>query len=121
MASTIDWVRSRSTIWVVAATPTSAARRVSSISSQSSSVSFSRARTVSSPRPREDCERASRERSRTSRPADGGGVSKTSPGSGSAGGSSTAGASGGSSGDRRAGGASARGGASAVGPAAGAG
>src|SRR4051794_41884580 len=67
----------------------SAARRVSSTSSQSSSVSFSRASTVSSPRPSEDCERASRERRRTSRPADGGGVSKTRPGSGSAGGSST--------------------------------
>ena len=60
-------------------TPTSAARRVSSTSSQSSSVSFSRASTVSRPRPSEDCERASRERSRTSRPADGGGVSKTEP------------------------------------------
>ena len=91
VASTIDWVRSRSTICVVAARPTSAASRVSSTSSQSSSVSFSRASTVSRPRPREDCERARRERSRTSRPADGGGVSKTSPGSGSAGGSSTAG------------------------------
>src|SRR6476661_161136 len=91
VASTIDFVRSRSTIWVVAATPTSAARRTSSSSSQSSSVSFSRVRTVSSPRPSEDCDRASRERSRTSRPADGGGVSKASPGSGSAGGSSTVG------------------------------
>ena len=91
VASTSDLVRSRSTIWVVAATPTSAASRSSSTSSQSSSVSFSRASTVSRPRPREDCDRASRERSRTSRPADGGGVSKISPGSGSAGGSSTAG------------------------------
>src|SRR4051794_12964294 len=91
VASTSDLVRSRSTIWVVAATPTSAARRSSSTSSQSSSVSFSRARTVSRPRPSEDCDRASRERSRTRRPADGGGVSKVSPGSGSAGGSSTVG------------------------------
>src|SRR5919112_739458 len=91
VASTIDWVRSRSTICWVAATPTSAASRVSSTSSQSSSVSRSRARTVSRPRPRFDWERASRDRSFTSRPADGGGVSKTRPGSGAAGGGSTSG------------------------------
>src|SRR4051794_14943128 len=91
VASTIDWVRNRSTIEVVAATPTSAVSSVSSTSSQSSSVSFSRPSTVSRPRPREDWDRARRERSRTSRPAEGSGVSKTSPGSGSAGGSSTSG------------------------------
>ncbi|CAM5342249.1 hypothetical protein SCYAM73S_02538 [Streptomyces cyaneofuscatus] len=54
------------------ATPTSAVRRVSSISSQVSSSRLSRT-AASSPLPSEFCERASRARSRTSRPSVGSG------------------------------------------------
>ena len=55
--------------------PTSAVSRASSISSHASSSSFSRDSTDSRPRPSAFCERASRARSRCSRPAVGSGVS----------------------------------------------
>ena len=65
--STRRRVRSLSTSSWVGATPTSAVIRVSSISSQVSSSSRSRESSLSSPRPRPPCERASRCRRRTSR------------------------------------------------------
>ena len=80
--------RSRSTISRVASTPTSAVIRLSSISSQASSSRWSRASRPSRPLPKTFCERDSRERSRTSRPAVGSGTSR-SAGASSTGGGST--------------------------------
>ena len=73
--STLVRVRSRSTISVVAPTPTSALSSASSTSSHASSSRCSRESTDSRPRPRVVCERDSRARSRTRRPAVGSGTS----------------------------------------------
>src|SRR4051812_25607236 len=75
--STFTCVRRASTICWVAETPTSAVRRASSTPSPVSSSIVSRASSVSRLRPKVDWERASRDRSRTSRPADGGGRSRS--------------------------------------------
>ena len=73
--STLTLVRSSSTICRAGTTPTSAVISTSSISSQVSSSSRSRDSRPSSTEPIDDWDRASRSRSRTSRPADGGGFS----------------------------------------------
>ena len=73
--STLTLVRRSSTICRAGTTPTSAVIRTSSISSQVSSSSRSRDSRPSSTEPIDDWDRASRSRSRTSRPADGGGFS----------------------------------------------
>src|SRR6266581_3670297 len=72
---TLTSVRSRSTISRAGVTPMSAVISVSSISSQAWSSRPSRASRPSSTEPNADCDLASRPRSRTSRPADGGGAS----------------------------------------------
>ena len=73
--STLTWVRSRSTSSVVGPTPTSAASRVSSTCSQVCSSNRSRESRSSKPWPSALFERASRARSRCSRPAEGAGRS----------------------------------------------
>ena len=73
--STLTLVFSSSTISRAGTTPTSAVIRTSSISSQVSSSSRSLDSRFSSAEPSELCDLASRARSRTSRPADGGGRS----------------------------------------------
>ena len=75
-------VRRLPTISWLAATPTSAEISSSSSSSQSSSPSVSRESRPSRPRPSVLCDRASRARSRTSRPAVGSGTSTVGAGSG---------------------------------------
>lgn len=84
--STFTLSRSRSTSSWVGCTPTSAVSRVSSISSQVSSSRCSRDSRESRPLPRAFCERESRARSRTRRPAVGSGISIS--GASAAGGSS---------------------------------
>src|SRR6266567_3902905 len=71
---TLTSVRSRSTSSRAGVTPISAVISVSSISSQVWSSRPSRASRVSRTEPNADCDLASRPRSRTSRPADGGGA-----------------------------------------------
>src|SRR5256886_8591567 len=73
--STLTLVLSSSTISRAGTTPTSAVISTSSISSQVSSSSRSLDNRLSRAEPRELCDLASRARSRTSRPADGGGRS----------------------------------------------
>ncbi len=93
--STLTRVRRLSTSSWVAATPMSAVSRISSISSQVSSSRRSRESRVSRPLPSAFCERESRERSRTSRPAVGSGTSTAGAAAASAGASTaTSGASG---------------------------
>ena len=75
--STRTRVLSRSTSSVVAPTPMSACSRVSSTSSHVSSSTTSRESRANSPRPSVLCERASRARSRVSRPAVGSGTSSS--------------------------------------------
>ena len=89
MPSTRVRSRSRSTIARVASTPTSAVIRLSSISSQASSSRWSRESRPSRPLPKAFCERASRARSRTSRPAVGSGRSSSGPARASTSGGST--------------------------------
>ncbi len=73
--STLTFVRRSDTICRAGVTPTSAVIRTSSISSQVSSSSRSRESRLSSAVPKPLCDRASRARSRTIRPAEGGGFS----------------------------------------------
>src|SRR5204863_135617 len=77
--STLTLVFSSSTISRAGTTPTSAVIRTSSISSQVSSSRRSLDNRFSSAEPTELCDRASRARSRPTRPADGGGRSTSSP------------------------------------------
>src|SRR3954454_16867254 len=91
--STLTLVRRSSVITRETATPTSAVISASSISSQVSSSSRSRDSRLSSTEPIELCDRASRARSRTRRPADGGGRSTSSTPVAAAGVSGTAGVS----------------------------
>src|SRR5215470_12993944 len=84
--STFTWVRSSSTSCRAGVTPMSAASSVSSISSHAWSSRPSRDSSPSRTAPNPLCERASLPRSRTIRPASGGGASATGAGPGGAGG-----------------------------------
>ena len=83
--STFTFVCRSETICRAGVTPTSAVMRTSSISSQVSSSSRSRESRPSSAVPKPLCDRASRARSRTIRPADGGGFSRVGRAGGGAG------------------------------------